>query len=94
MLAAVFGVTGALVAYGTTRIKTFVQVQTADSELFFLHTTLLPEDLRIALSRGLGALREAQPSAGNADSSRAPASLVDELSRLATLLNDGLLTRE
>jgi hypothetical protein len=54
-----------------------------------LHTTL-----RIALSRGLGALREAQPSAGNADSSRAPASLVDELSRLATLLNDGLLTKE
>ena len=97
MLAAAFGVTGALVAYGTTRIKTFVQVQTADSELFFLHTTLLPEDLRIALSRGLGAVREAQPSAGNADTSggqRAPASLVDEVSRLATLLSEGLLTRE
>jgi hypothetical protein len=27
-----FGVTGALVAYGSTRIKTFVRVQTAESE--------------------------------------------------------------
>lgn len=38
MLAAAFGYTGALVAYGSTRIKTFVRVQTTDSELFFLHT--------------------------------------------------------
>jgi hypothetical protein len=97
MLAAAFGVTGALVAYGTTRIKTFVRVQTADSELFFLHTTLLPEDLRIALSRGLGAAREGQrpqPGTDVVASDRSPASLVDELTRLAALLSDGLLTRE
>jgi Short C-terminal domain len=97
MLAAAFGVTGGLVAYGTTRIKTFVRIQAAASELFFLHTTLLPEDLRIALSRGLGAVREAVPPAAGADAGGLmppQASLVDELSRLAALLNDGLLTRE
>jgi hypothetical protein len=96
MLAAVFGLTGALVAYSSTRIKTFVRIQTADSELFFLHTVLLPDDLRIHLSRGIGAVREAQVSAsGSADngSQLGSASLVNELSRLAGLLDTGLLTR-
>jgi hypothetical protein len=63
MLAAAFGVTGALVAYGSTRIKTLVRMQATSSELFFLHTKLLPEDLRVVLSRGIGAVREAGPSA-------------------------------
>lgn len=97
MLTAAFGVTGALVAYGSTRIKTFVRVQSADAELFFLNTGMLPEDLRIHLSRGLGAIREAQaPPVGSGDDHRQPrsGSLVDELSRLAGLLDNGLLTRE
>jgi hypothetical protein len=97
MLAAAFGYTGALVAYGSTRVKTFVRIQTADSELFFLHTILLPDDLRIHLSRGLGAVRMAQASATSPKDSEkhtVTASLVDELSRLAGLLDSGLLTRE
>jgi hypothetical protein len=96
MLTAAFGVAGALVAYGSTRIKTFVRVQTAGSELFFLHTELLPEDLRIRLSRGLGAVREAQAAARHEDnqSLSRPESVADELSRLAALLDSGLLTRE
>jgi len=97
MLAAAFGYTGALVAYGSTRIKTFVRTQTADSELYFLHTSLLPEDLRIQLSRGLGAVREANASSTAPEGSQGhqgPASFVDELSRLAGLLDSGLLTRE
>jgi hypothetical protein len=97
MLAAVFGLTGALVAYSSTRIKTFVRIQTADSELFFLHTALLPDDLRIHLSRGIGAVRAAQVSASRSgDNGRQPGSpsLVDELSRLAGLLDGGLLTRD
>jgi hypothetical protein len=97
MLAAAFGFAGALVAYVNTRIKTFVRLQTADSELFFLHTTLLPDDLRIHLSRGIGAVREARPSItsrGDSERQPGPASLVDELSKLAGLLDSGLLTRE
>jgi hypothetical protein len=97
VLTAAFGLTGALVAYGNTRIKTVVRVQTADSELFFLHTQLLPEDLRVHLSRGLVAVREAQGSvagAGDRQEDSQSGSLVDELSRLAGLLDSGLLTRE
>jgi hypothetical protein len=97
MLTAAFGLTGALVGYGSTRIKTFVRIQTAGSELFFLHTTLLPDDLRIHLSRGLGAVREAQTSAassGDEGKHAGSASQVDELSRLAGFLEKGLLTRE
>ena len=97
MLTAAFGVTGALVGYGSTRIKTFVRVQSADAELFFLDTEMLPEDLRIHISRGLGAVREAQGSAAcSGDDYGQPrsASLADELSRLAGLLEKGLLTRE
>jgi hypothetical protein len=74
-----------------------VRIQTADSELFFLHTVLLPDDLRIHLSRGIGAVREAQVSASRSgDNGRQPGSpsLVDELSRLAGLLDGGLLTRD
>ena len=97
MLAAAFGVTGALMAYGSTLIKTFVQIQTTDSELFFLHTALTPDDLRIHLSPGIGAVRQTRASATSpADTDREPgsASPVDELSRLAGLLDSGLLTRE
>jgi hypothetical protein len=96
MLSAAFGVTGALIAYANTRIKTLVRIQAAGSELFFLHTELLPEELRVVLSRGIGAVREAQPptvgaAAGAPPSMKSPA---HELTRLAALLNDGLLTRD
>lgn len=97
MLTEAFGLTGALIAYANTRIKTFVRIQTADSELFFLHTTLLPDDLRIHLSRAIGAVRESKAPAVTSGGSGNPAgreSLVDELSRLAGLFDSGLLTAE
>ena len=89
--------TGALVAYGSTRIKTFVRVQGHDSELVFLHTTILPDDLRVHLSRGIGAIRQARaagPIPGNGPGSAGGPSPVDELTRLASLLEAGLLTRQ
>ena len=92
-----FGLAGALAAYSGMRIKTFVRIQTPDGELFFLHTSMLPEDVRILLSRGISAVREARASlAGPAEGDRPPSatSLVDELTRLAGLLDGGLLTRE
>jgi Short C-terminal domain len=97
LITAEFGLAGALAAYSGTRIKTFVRIQAADGELFFLHTTALPEDVRILLSRGISAVREARASlASPADGNRPPSavSLVDELTRLARLLDGGLLTRE
>ena len=68
-----------------------LSLRTADGELFFLHTTLLPEDLRIRLSRGISAIRETRASLANAGDA---GSLVDELTRLAGLLDQGLLTRD
>ena len=97
LITGAFGLAGALAAYAGARIKTFVRVQTADGELFFLHTTLPPDELRVLLSRGISAVREARASiAGAGDTARQPAarSLVDELSRLADLLDRELLTRE
>jgi Short C-terminal domain len=93
----VFGEWGALAAYSGVRIKTFVRIQTADGELFFLHTSMLPEDVRVLLSRGISAVREARASlASAADGHGRPSavSLVDELTRLAGLLDQGLLTKE
>jgi hypothetical protein len=101
-----FGVTGAVEGMAvaavlnalTTRtsIKTVVRVQAADCELFFLHTQATPEQTRIDLSLPLGAIRSAQASARahkHRESLR-PASPVEDLARLASMLESGLLTRD
>ena len=97
VMTAAFGSLGALIAYGATEIKTVVRVQAPDSELFFLHTKLQPDDLRIQLSRALGAIRQAQAiraeQAQNHGSS-GRVSIVDELNKLAAMVDRGVLTRE
>jgi len=82
-----------------TRIKTIIQIQATDSELFFLNTRTTPQDLRIHLSRCLGAVRNAQAAAQPAvpDSQRTgpgPGTVVDELERLARLHETGMITAE
>jgi hypothetical protein len=80
-----------------TRIKTVIRVQATSAELFFLHTRTEPERLRIELSRAIGAVRETQtsgPSAGQPEQSSSSGSLVDELTKLGSLLERGLLSRE
>jgi hypothetical protein len=84
----------------TTRasVTTIVRVQAASCELFLLHTRSTPEHLRIELSRALGAIRAAKTAAAHAakteDRSPRPASPVEELAKLADMLQAGLLTRE
>jgi hypothetical protein len=102
-----FGVNGALEAMALatvlntltmrTSIKTVLRVQGIRCELFLLHTTLTPEQLRMAMSRALGAIRSARAAAvaggiqhGARVLSPSPA---DELSKLADMLEKGLLTR-
>jgi len=70
-----------------TSIKTVLRIQGTGCELFFLSTTITPEQLRIAMSRPLGAIRSARAAT-------APPSLAGELSKLAGMLEKGLLTRE
>ena len=103
-----FGVTGAVEGMAiaavlnalTTRTsaKTIVRIQGSSCELFLLYTKLTPEQLRIAMSRTLGTIRSvrATQTAGvpqNETPAAAP-SPVHELTKLADLLEKGLLTRE
>jgi hypothetical protein len=67
-------------------------------KLFLLHTRLTPEQLRIELSRTLGAIRavradEAAPKPST-EARHVPPSPVEELTKLADMLEKGLLTRE
>jgi hypothetical protein len=80
-----------------TKITTVIQVQAADTELFFLDTKTPPQALRIRLSPGLVALGKAQaPAQPTAPDDGAPTarSIVDELERLGRLHEKGLLTAE
>ena len=101
-----FGVTGAVEGLAIaavlnamttrTKVKTVVRIQGTGCELFLLNMKTEPEALRIKLSRSLGAIREAQATRAGTqrhDASR-PASLVRELGKLASMLENGLLTRE
>lgn len=103
-----FGVSGAVegMAIATvlntltmrTSIKTVVRIQGTSCELFLLHTRLTPEQLRIAMSRPLGAIRSARATqAARGTQHEAPVaapSPVQELTKLADMLEKGLLTRE
>jgi hypothetical protein len=103
-----FGATGAIEGMAiaavlnglTTRtsIKTVVRVQGTGCELFLLHTKVTPEQLRIEMSRPLGAIRSARAAAEapgiQHEGRAAPLSPVEELTKLADLLEKGLLTRE
>jgi hypothetical protein len=103
-----FGVAGALEGMAiagvlnalTTRtsVTTIVRLQGKDSEMFFLHTTSAPEQLRMELSRALAAIRAANAGVPQGTAAApppaAPVSPVGELAELAGLLNAGLVTRE
>lgn len=81
-----------------TSIKTIVRIQGTSCELFLLHTRMTPEQVRIRMSHPLGAIRSARAAevAGGIHFqglavSRSP---VEELAKLAGMLEKGLLTRE
>lgn len=81
-----------------TSITTIVRIQATGCELFLLHTRATPEQLRIELSRPLGAIRSARtmnaPGAAKHQSPIRPAAPVEELAKLGEMLEKGLLTRE
>ena len=81
-----------------TSIRTVVRIQAKRCELFLLDTNVTPERLRIGLSYPLGAIRAAHASEATGGlqqpASAGAISPVDELSKLADMLEKGLLTRE
>jgi len=103
-----FGVTGAMEGMAIaavlnrltarTSIKTVVRIQGTGCELFLLYTKATPDQLRIEMSRTLGTIRSARAAevAGGAqqEARAASPSPVEELTKLADLLEKGLLTRE
>jgi predicted transcriptional regulator len=93
-----------ILASVTTRIKTVVRLETTTCELFLVVTHTEPDVLRMQLSPALWAIREAREAAGQPGPDDGPAaeageadgaaSIVDQLTKLASLLESGLLTRE
>jgi Short C-terminal domain len=80
-----------------TSIKTIVRIQGTNCELFLLHTRLTPDRLRMELSHPLSVIRAARSPGPAAIQHEAPmksASPVEELAKLADMLEKGLLTRE
>lgn len=79
-------------------IKTVVRIQAKQCELFLLDTSAVPERVRIFLSQPLAAIRAARLADGAGSFQNRPptgaVSPVDELSKLADMLEKGLLTRE
>jgi hypothetical protein len=77
-----------------TSIKTILRVQGTNCELFLLNTRLTPDRLRMDLSRPLSVIRAARPAVTQDGTAARPASLVDELAKLADVLDKGLLSRQ
>jgi len=81
-----------------TSITTIMRIQGTGCELFLLDSRLTPDRLRIEMSRTLGVIRAAR--ADEAAARPAPearpvsVSPVEELAKLAAMLEKGLLTRE
>jgi hypothetical protein len=102
-----FGLEAEILATAATRIKTVVRLETTKCELFLVVTNTEPDVLRMQLSPALWAIREAREQAGQPGPDDGPAaaageasaaggavSVVDQLAKLASLLEAGLLTRE
>jgi hypothetical protein len=98
-----------ILASMATQIKTVVRFETTRCELFVVVSHSEPDALRMQLSPALWAIREAreaagQPGAGGSPDAAdddgtdaradGPVSVVDQLAKLASLLESGLLTRE
>jgi hypothetical protein len=95
--ALLFGSIAALVMASSGKIKTILRVRGHDAEFFFSTSKTTPDVLRIELSRPLeaitGARAAGQLGAGDL-AARVSGSIPDQLSKLASLLADGVLSRE
>jgi len=91
-----FGLAGALVSAASTKTETIVCIRYRDGEFYFLYTEKRPDALRIELSEPLTAItnaRTAQAGRANEPAEPASASVPDQLSKLASLLQQGLISR-
>jgi hypothetical protein len=91
----VFGLIGAVIGSASTKIETIVRIRAGDAEFYFLNPHKRPDALRIDMSEALRAVDKARtaPSADNPPES-APGSVSDELTKLASLLQQDVITRD
>jgi Short C-terminal domain len=95
--ALIFGLVGALVGAGAAKTETIVRIRGESAALYFVHTERRPEALRMQLSEPLRAIRIARGvQAGDADelAKLGSGSISDQLSKLASLLQQDLITRD
>ena len=94
----IFGVVGAAVGAAIAgKVETTVRIRVADAELYFLSTEKLVDAVRIEMSGPLRAINDAhvgQPGDVDELADQTPELVPDRLNQLASLLQQGLLTRE
>jgi hypothetical protein len=96
--AVLFGLFGALAGSGST-VETIVRIRAGDADLYFLTTERErePDALRIELAPALAAIdaaRGTSPDAADGLPEVPPASIPDQLGKLASLLDSGTITRD
>jgi hypothetical protein len=95
--AVLFGLIGAMAGSASTRVETIIQIRGADADLYFLTAEKEPDALRIELAGVLTAIDTARSAPGDDAKGSAvqpSASIPDELGKLASLLDQGTITRD
>ncbi len=86
-----------MIGVSMTKTDTIVYIRGTDADLYFLHHQKRPDALRMELSaplRAIGSAGAQKPDAPGERADAAPESVPDQLSKLASLLRQGLITRE
>jgi hypothetical protein len=93
----IFGLIGAMVGASSAKIETTVRIRVPDAELYFLSTVKTADAVRIEMSGALRAIegaRAGHPGDPDVPAAQTPATVPDRLTQLATLLQQGLITRD
>lgn len=95
--AVLLGLIGALLGVGQNRIETIIRVRSSDADMYFTCNDKLPHAVRIELAAPLAAIdkaRTAREGGLDQQAELASRSIPDQLAKLASLLDRGLISRE
>jgi hypothetical protein len=95
--AKLLGLAGALIGASWTKTDSTVRIRGRDAELYFVRTSQRPDALRMELSEPLQAIANARAAPAGESGKPAdqpPGSIPDQLSKLASLLQQDLITRQ
>jgi hypothetical protein len=96
--AVILGLIGALIAVGSTKTETTIRLRAGDSEFYFRQSQKSPDAMRAELSQPITAISNARAAqsgkaAAPGDPAPAPESVANQLTKLAALLEQDLITR-